>query len=93
MKTLSQNRRISSRIPIRMKVEVQRDAPTAWITSTRDISDTGVFLFVPEDLSIQPPLSIGETIWLQVLDSPEDAPKTEVTVVRTEDEGVGVCFA
>ncbi|MEM5419382.1 PilZ domain-containing protein, partial [Staphylococcus gallinarum] len=59
------------------------------LVTTRDISDSGVFVVVDEAQSL---LKIGEVVSGQVQGLPIEAPVVQMEVVRFEPSGVALAF-
>lgn len=57
------------------------------IVMTRDISDSGIFIFERSGL-----LSIGDIVEVQIQDTPMEAPVVQMAVVRRDSEGYGLQF-
>ena len=79
----------SLRTPFRSKIRITHDTIGTIETITRDISNNGVFLLMP-DIEVPP---MGSIVQGQVLDLPGgNAPVLDMKVVREEEEGIGLRF-
>ncbi len=81
------NQRGAVRTPLSANVKISHPEFGERIVETRNISDTGLFIFV--DPSEMPP--VGEVISGQV-QGLEDAPVVKMKIVRTDEEGLGLQF-
>lgn len=82
------NQRRHPRIPMGVKVKIFHPERGEIMVKTRNISDSGLFLFIdPDDI---PPL--GTVLFGQVQGMLEDPPLVKMKVVRLEAGGVGLQF-
>ncbi len=80
----------SERLPASFKVEASWDGATH-VYSTRNISDTGIFLIIEQG----PRPIIGSTIKVRLqgnLGGGEEPPTLDMRVMRTESSGIGLRF-
>lgn len=80
----------AERLPASFKVEASWDGATH-VYSTRNISDTGIFLIIEQG----PRPVIGSTIKVRLqgnLGGGEEPPTLEMQVVRMESSGIGLRF-
>ncbi|NIB39992.1 PilZ domain-containing protein [Pseudomaricurvus alkylphenolicus] len=81
--------RIGVRTPFRCRISILHEAIGKVETTTRDISDGGVYLLFNRN----PAPSVGEVLQAQVLDLPGgDGPLLQLQVVRSDPEGLGLKF-
>lgn len=84
-----QEKRRAVRTPFKSRIRITHDELGSVETITKDVSDTGVFLFLNGEFY----LDLGTVIQAQVLGLPGgDAPVLELEVVRADEEGVGLKF-
>lgn len=83
------DKREAVRTPFKSRILITHDEIGSVETITKDISDTGVFLYLNGEFY----LDLGSVIKAQVVGLPgDDAPLLELEVVRIDDEGVGLKF-
>lgn len=81
--------RDSPRIPMKTRIRITHESIGEIETTTRDISNSGVFLFM-EDIALP---DIGAIVQGQVQGLPGgDAPIVDMEVVRMEPEGIGLRY-
>ncbi len=83
------NNRESTRTPLKVRLRIDHPRFGSMLVTTRDISDTGVYVVVDDARSI---LLEGEVVSGQVQDLPIEAPVLQMEVVRVETHGVGLRF-
>ena len=82
-------KRDSVRLPLSSRIRVELASGEEETGTTRDLSDTGVFVVLEKILST---IEIGDQVIMQVLDMHEEAPLIKAKVVRKESRGLGVKF-
>lgn len=83
------NKRHAPRTPLQVRIRINHPRLGELFVSTRDISDSGVFVVVDE---IQDQLQLGELVTGQVQGLPIEAPIVLMEVVRFESSGMGFRF-
>ncbi len=83
------NNRECPRTPMKVRLRIEHPRHGSMLVSTRDISDTGVYVIVDDARSL---LNEGELVTGQVQDLPIEAPVLEMEVIRVEMHGVGLRF-
>lgn len=83
------DRRGHCRTAMSAKVKVNHEQQGAYVFSTRDISDGGVFIVVDTE-PFAPP--IGDKVKVQVQGLPVPAPVLDMIVVRKTNDGFGLQF-
>ncbi|HET8850455.1 MAG TPA: PilZ domain-containing protein [Marinobacter sp.] len=83
------DRRIHSRTAMSAKVRVEHDGLGAFVFSTRDISDGGVFIVLGDE-PFDP--ALGDKVTVQVQGLPVPAPILDMIVVRRTNDGFGLQF-
>ena len=82
------DKRRSVRTPFKSRIKITHSTFGSAETMTRDISDTGVYLYLNGDFY----LDLGYVIEGQVLGLPMEAPTVNMEVVRLDEEGAGLKF-
>ncbi|MDF1644287.1 MAG: PilZ domain-containing protein [Pseudomonadales bacterium] len=79
------------RSPLRCKMKIwkQNEPDAAVHVTTKDMSDTGVFVLIDNEGLALP---IGTLLYGQVLEMPFEAPVLLMEVVRESDDGIGLRF-
>lgn len=83
------NKRQAPRTPLQVRIRIDHPRLGQMLVSTRDISDSGVFVVIDE---AQDQLQLGEIVTGQVQGMPIEAPIVEMEVVRFEASGMGLRF-
>ena len=83
------NKREHKRTPLKVQLRIDHPVHGTLLVTTRDISDSGVFVVIDEAQSL---LQIGEVVSGQVQGLPIPAPVVQMQVVRFEPSGVGLIF-
>lgn len=83
------NKRQAPRTPLQVRIRIDHPQLGEMLVSTRDISDSGVFVVIDEE---QCQLQLGEVVSGQVQGMPIEAPIVLMEVVRFEASGVGLRF-
>lgn len=83
------SRALRSPLRCKMKIWRQNEPDAAIHVSTKDMSDTGVFVLSDNEGLALP---IGTLLYGQVLGMPVEAPVLLMEVVRESDEGIGLRF-
>jgi hypothetical protein len=83
------NKRKTARSPLQVRIRIEHPRHGELMVSTRDISDSGVFVVMDDAQSL---LQLGERIKGQVQGLPIEAPVVEMEVVRLESCGMGLIF-
>ncbi len=86
---MTENRR-HERYAMSLEVEVSHVESGKTTLSTKDISDGGIFLYMPNQL--RPAIGTVMHLKLRGLLAGEEPPTVKVKVVRTTDEGIGLQF-
>ena len=83
------NKRQAVRTPFKSRIRITHDSFGSFETYTRDISDSGVFLFLNGEFY----LDLGSVISARVVGLPGgEAPELKMEVVRLDDDGAGLKF-
>jgi len=88
---MSKSQRRSPRIPMKLEVEFTHPEFGELYLTTKDISETGVFIKLPEDQ--QPP--VGTLAHVKLKNSfadGEEPQRLEMKVVRATEIGIGLVF-
>lgn len=83
------NKREATRTPLKVRLRIEHPRLGTLLVTTRDISDTGVYVVIDDARSI---LKEGERVTGQVQDLPIEAPVLQMEVIRVETHGVGLLF-
>lgn len=83
------NKREHTRSPLKVQLRIDHPVHGALTVTTRDISDSGVFVLIDEAQRL---LQIGEVVSGQVQGLPIPAPVVQMRVVRFEPSGMGLVF-
>lgn len=84
------NSRQSIRTPIGLSLKVKHPELGEHTLLSRNVSDTGVFLFDKEHAVSKPGLILE--VRVQGAPGAEDAPTVKMEVVRVEESGIGLRF-
>jgi hypothetical protein len=82
------SQRQENRTPMKCQIKVSHPSIGEVVVSTRDISDSGVFLLT-ENITMPP---VGAIVQGQVQGMGETAPILNMKIVRMEPAGVGLKF-
>ena len=86
---IMRNNRAAVRTPFKSRIRITHESFGSFETYTRDISDSGVYLFLNGEFY----LDLGSVISAQVIGLPGgEAPQLKMEVVRLDDEGAGLKF-
>ncbi|WP_437879840.1 PilZ domain-containing protein [Pseudomonas sp. LRF_L74] len=83
------NKRLHVRSPMKVQLRIDHPVHGQVMVTTRDISDTGVYILLDEAKNL---LKVDEIVSGQVQGLPIEAPILRMVVVRTEAMGVGLRF-
>ncbi|MEK1905170.1 MAG: PilZ domain-containing protein [Pseudomonas sp.] len=83
------NKREHNRSPLKVQLRIDHPVHGQMLVTTRDISDSGVFVVVDDAQRL---LQIGEIVSGQVQGLPIEAPIVQMQVVRFEPSGVALIF-
>ncbi|WP_043312218.1 PilZ domain-containing protein [Pseudomonas sp. ML96] len=86
---MDDNKREHKRTPLKVQLRIDHPVHGQMLVTTRDISDSGVFVVIDEAQSL---LQIGEVVSGQVQGLPIPAPIVQMQVVRFEPSGVALIF-
>ncbi len=81
------DQRNAPRTPFRSRVRITGSEFEPFDATTRDISDTGIYIFAEPGV-----LSVGSMVAVQIQDTPMEAPVVDMLVVRRDKEGYGLQF-
>lgn len=88
---MNNEKRGAPRIPMQLEVEFNHEHLGYHTFKTKNISETGVFLLIPQDQ--QPPIGTLAHVKLKDNFADGDEPQTlEMEVVRATEDGVGMRF-
>ena len=88
---MSNNKRHSPRLPINLEVEFNHQDTGIISLSTKDISDTGIFITLSPEL--QPPIgTMAEVRLKNNFEDGEEPPLLDMQVVRKSADGIGLKF-
>lgn len=82
-----QERRKHVRTEFSGHVKVMHPAIPATKMEMRDLSDGGIFVFVPGDITLE----VGDTVKVQSVDI-DDAPLLSAQIVRRDEDGIALMF-
>jgi hypothetical protein len=83
------NKRQAPRTPLQVRIRIEHPRLGEMLVTTRDISESGVFIVSEEAQSL---LQMGEIVTGQVQGMPIEAPIVTMEVVRFEASGMGLRF-